>query len=32
MSTLKIPAAIGEFKTVKSKKFGNTTLTYMDWE
>ena len=32
MSALKIPAAIGEFKTVKSKKFGNTTLTYMDWE
>jgi 16S rRNA (guanine(966)-N(2))-methyltransferase RsmD len=32
MSTLEIPATIAQFKTIKSKKFGNTTLTYMDWE
>ncbi len=32
MSTLKIPESIGCFKVKKSKKFGNTTLTYMDWE
>jgi len=32
MSTLKIPTTIAQFKTIKSKKFGNTTLTYMDWE
>jgi 16S rRNA (guanine(966)-N(2))-methyltransferase RsmD len=31
MSTLEIPATIAQFKTIKSKKFGNTTLTYMDW-
>jgi len=32
MSSLKIPHAIGEFKLKKSKKFGNTTLTYLDSE
>ncbi|MBU0720738.1 16S rRNA (guanine(966)-N(2))-methyltransferase RsmD [bacterium] len=29
MSGLEIPDAIGEFKLLKSKKFGNTTLTYL---
>ncbi len=28
MSGLEIPSAIGEFELSKSKKFGNTTLTY----
>lgn len=32
MSTLEIPSVIGSFKTLKSKKFGNTTLTYMGTE
>jgi len=31
MSSLKIPHAIGEFKTKKSKKFGKTTLTYLQY-
>ena len=31
MSGLKIPHAIGEFKTKKSKKFGKTTLTYLQY-
>ena len=29
MSTLKIPKDIGKFSILKSKKFGNTTLTYL---
>jgi len=29
MSGLEIPAGIGSYNTVKSKKFGNTTLTYL---
>lgn len=28
MSTLELPEAIGPFNQIKSKKFGNTTLTY----
>jgi len=28
MSTLELPESIGAFKRIKSKKFGNTTLTY----
>jgi len=30
MSTLKIPKDIGCFEVIKSKKFGKTTLTYLD--
>jgi len=29
MTGLEIPHAIGEFEVIKSKKFGNTTLTYL---
>lgn len=29
MSTLEIPSSIGSFEVVKSKKFGNTSLTYL---
>lgn len=32
MSGLEIPSTINEFKMKKSKKFGNTTLTYFDAE
>ena len=32
MSGLEIPSAINEFKIKKSKKFGNTTLTYLEAE
>ena len=32
MTTLKIPTTIGQFKVKKSKKFGNTTLTYLKSE
>lgn len=30
MSGLEIPKTIGDFESVKSKKFGNTTLTYFN--
>ena len=30
MSSLKIPRSIGEFEVLKSKKFGKTTLTYLN--
>ncbi|MBL6973465.1 MAG: RsmD family RNA methyltransferase, partial [Sulfurimonas sp.] len=30
MSGLEIPKEIGPFEVVKSKKFGNTTLTYLN--
>ena len=30
MTGLEIPHAIGEFEVIKSKKFGNTTLTYLN--
>jgi hypothetical protein len=32
MSALVIPHAIGEYKIKKSKKFGNTSLTYLTKE
>lgn len=32
MTGLEIPHAIGSFKLIKSKKFGNTSLTYLDME
>ena len=32
MTGLEIPQSIGTFKIKKSKKFGNTTLTYLDAE
>ena len=32
MSSLEIPHAISDFKVIKSKKFGNTTLTYLQEE
>lgn len=32
MSGLEIPQKIGAFEIIKSKKFGNTTLTYMNAE
>jgi len=32
MSGLEIDAVIGSFKIIKSKKFGNTTLTYLSAE
>ncbi|SMP86731.1 16S rRNA (guanine(966)-N(2))-methyltransferase RsmD [Epsilonproteobacteria bacterium SCGC AD-308-O04] len=32
MSGLKLPAVIGSFQMKKSKKFGNTTLSYFDSE
>ena len=32
MSGLEIPSTINEFKMKKSKKFGNTTLTYLEAE
>ena len=32
MSGLEVPANIGPFKTIKFKKFGNTTLTYLEAE
>lgn len=31
MTGLEIPASIGNFKVQKSKKFGNTTLTYLTY-
>jgi len=30
MTGLEIPQSIGEFELLKSKKFGNTTLTYFE--
>ncbi len=30
MTGLEIPSALGTYSTVKSKKFGNTTLTYLN--
>ena len=30
MTTLEIPHIIGSFKVIKSKKFGKTSLTYLE--